>query len=91
MKSILIQQRCVQASEDKVWMSASLTQAEKTTMVDKARSVIILCIGGKVLREVVMVKIVVETWVKLESLYMTKSLDYVFFLKQVYSFLYGGE
>jgi len=43
-------------------------------MVDKARSVIVLCLGNKVLREVVNEPTATSMWSKLESLYMAKSL-----------------
>ena len=56
-------------------------------MVDKARSVIILCLRDKVLREVSREQTVVAMWEKLESLYMTKSLAHRLCLKQqLYSF-----
>nr|KYP35365.1 Retrovirus-related Pol polyprotein from transposon TNT 1-94 [Cajanus cajan] len=68
-------------------MSGSLTQKNKNKMIDKARNVIILCLGDKSLREVAREKTIVAIWVKLESLYMTKSLESRLCLKQqIYSF-----
>jgi len=56
-------------------------------MVDKARSVIVLCLGDKVLRDVAKEPLAASMWSKLESLYMTKSLAHMQFLKQqLYSF-----
>ncbi|MCI67221.1 ubiquitin-protein ligase, partial [Trifolium medium] len=55
-------------------MPVHLTPEEKTEMDDKAVSVIILCLGDKVLREAARETTDVSMWTKLESLYMTKSL-----------------
>jgi len=56
-------------------------------MVDKARSAIVLCLGDKVLRDVTKEPLAASMWSKLESLYMTKSLAHMKFLKQqLYSF-----
>jgi hypothetical protein len=51
-------------------------------MVDKARSVIVLCLGDKVLRGVAKEPTVASMWSKFEYLYMTKSLAHRQFLKQ---------
>jgi hypothetical protein len=68
-------------------LPVTMTQAEKTEMVDKARSVIVLCRGDKVLRDVAKEPTAASMWSKLESLYMTKSLAHRQFLKQqLYSF-----
>jgi len=64
-----------------------MSRAEKTEMVDKARSVIVLCLGNKVLREVAKEPTAASMWSKFEYLYMTKSLAHRQFLKQqLYSF-----
>ncbi|MCI78573.1 cytochrome P450, partial [Trifolium medium] len=55
-------------------MPAHLSAAEKAEMNDKAVSVIISCLGDKVLREVARETSAVRIWTKLDSLYMTKSL-----------------
>nr|KYP36396.1 Retrovirus-related Pol polyprotein from transposon TNT 1-94 [Cajanus cajan] len=56
-------------------------------MIEKARSAIILCLGDKALREVAREKTAAAMWLKLESLYMTKSLAHRLCLKQrLYSF-----
>ena len=52
MQALFIQEKCIDALKSEVLMNVSLTQVQKTEMVDKARSVIILCLGDKVLREV---------------------------------------
>ena len=64
-----------------------MSRVEKTEMVDKTRSAIVLCLRDKVLREVEKEPIVTSIWSKLESLYMTKYLAHRQFLKQqLYSF-----
>jgi hypothetical protein len=56
-------------------------------MIEKAASAIILCPGDKVLREVAKEKTGAEMWLRLEALYMTKSLVRKLFLKkQLYAF-----
>jgi len=56
-------------------------------MVDKARSVIVLCLGDKVLRDVAKEPTAASMWSKLKYLYMTQSLAHRQFLKQqLYSF-----
>jgi len=64
-----------------------MSRAEKTEMVDKARSVIVLCLRDNVLREAAKEPTATSMWSKLESLYMTKSLTHRQFIKQqLYSF-----
>ena len=66
---------------------ATMSQAKKTEMVEKARSAIILCLAEKVLSDVEKEPIAASMWSKLESLYMTKYLAHRKFLKQkLYSF-----
>ena len=56
-------------------------------MLDKAHSAIILCLGDRVLREISKEKSALAVWLKLESLYMTKSLANRLHLKQkLYTF-----
>lgn len=74
MEAILIQQGCDEALKGESNMPSTLTQAKKKSMIDKARSAIILCLGDKAPREVAKEKTAVGIWAKLESLYMTKSL-----------------
>jgi len=68
-------------------MSMSMSQKEKSDIINKVWSGIILCLGDKTLRVVTKEKIIVLMWVKLESLYMIKSLAHILCLKeQFYSF-----
>jgi len=86
MEAILIQQKCEKALKGEAALPVTLSRVEKTEMVDKARSAIVLCLGvclgDKVLREVAKEPTAVSMWSKLESLYMTKSLAHQQFLKQ---------
>ncbi|GKA83197.1 retrovirus-related pol polyprotein from transposon TNT 1-94 [Tanacetum coccineum] len=47
---------------------------EKTALMKKAYSTLILCLGDRVLREVTKETTIAGIWTKLTSLYMTKSL-----------------
>lgn len=51
MQAILSQKKCIEALKGEASIAAHLTKIEKTEIVDKARGVIILCLGDKVLRE----------------------------------------
>jgi len=87
MQAVLIQQKCEKSLKDEGALPVTMSQAEKTEMVDKARSAIVLCLGDKVLRDVAKEPTAASMWSKLESLYMTKSLAHRQFLKQqLYSF-----
>jgi len=52
MEVVLIQQKCEKTLKGEGTLSITMSRAEKTEMVDKARSAIVLCLGDKVLREV---------------------------------------
>ena len=82
MQAVLIQQKCEKALKGEGVLAVIMSQAEKTEMVDKARSAIVLCHGDKVLRDVAKEPTATSMWSKLESLYMTKSLAHRQFLKQ---------
>nr|GEY15600.1 retrotransposon protein, putative, Ty1-copia subclass [Tanacetum cinerariifolium] len=64
-----------------------MTNADKTTALKrdvykKAHSVLLLCLDNKMLREVNKEYYAVGVWLKLETLYMTKSLANKFYLKK---------
>ena len=87
MEAILIQQGCDEALEGESNMPPTLTHAEKKSMIKRAKSAIMLCLGDKSLKEVAKEKTVAGIWEKLESLYMTRSLAHRLCLKQqLYSF-----
>jgi len=68
-------------------LPATMSEKEKNDLIEKAKSTIILCLGDKALREVVREPTTATIWLKLESLYMTKSTVNRLFLKnQLYSF-----
>ena len=50
MKALLVQQGCLEALKGDAAMDAALTKKEKTTMIEKAHSAILLSLGDKVLR-----------------------------------------
>jgi len=82
MEAVLIQQKCAQELKGEGALPVTMLQAEKTEMVDQARSVIVLCLRDKVLGDVAKEPTAASVWSKLESLYMTKSLAHMQFLKQ---------
>ena len=82
MEAILVQQGCAEALKGIERMSSTLTLKEKEEMVEKARSAIILCLGDKALREVARENTATALWLKLETLYMTKSVSNRLLLKQ---------
>jgi len=87
MEAVLIQHKCEKALKGEGALPVTMSRAEKTEMVDKARSAIVLCLGEKILREVAKESTAASMWSKLESLYMTKTLTHRQFLKQpLYSF-----
>ncbi|GJX13164.1 zinc finger, CCHC-type containing protein [Tanacetum coccineum] len=61
---------------------AEKTTALKTNVYKKAHSALLLCLDNKVLREVNKEDSATEVWLKLETLYMTKSLANKFYLKK---------
>ncbi|GJS53995.1 retrovirus-related pol polyprotein from transposon TNT 1-94 [Tanacetum coccineum] len=61
---------------------AEKTAALKTNVYKKAHSTLLLCLDNKVLREVNKEDSVVGVWLKLETLYMTKSLANKLYLKK---------
>jgi hypothetical protein len=74
MEAVLIQQKCEKALKGEGVLPVTMSRAEKTEMVDKARCAIVLCLRNKVSREVVKDTIAALMWSKFEYLYMTKSL-----------------
>ena len=82
MHAVLVQQGLSHALKGEASLPATLTDAEKKELIEKAKSTIILCLGDKALREVAREPTAVALWLKLESLYMTKSVTNRLFLKQ---------
>jgi len=80
MEAVLIQQKCAKALKGEDVLLVTMSQAEETEMVDMAKSVIVLCLGDKVLRDVAKELTATSIWSKLESLYMITSLAHQQFL-----------
>ena len=65
---------------------------KKQEMLEKAHSVLILCLADNVLREVSRETTAAGIWSRLASLYMTKSLANRLYMKQkLYSFKFVEE
>ena len=87
MEAVLIQQRCEKALKGGGTLPVTMSRVEKTGMVDKATSAIVLCLGDKIWREVAKEPTAASMWSKFEYLYMTKSLAHRQVRKQqLYSF-----
>ncbi|GKC36843.1 zinc finger, CCHC-type containing protein [Tanacetum coccineum] len=69
MRALMVQQGCDAALET---LPADIGTGEKATLMKKAYNTLILCVGDRVLRDVT----------KLTSLYMTKSLENILYLKK---------
>nr|GEV15645.1 RNA-directed DNA polymerase, eukaryota [Tanacetum cinerariifolium] len=63
-------------------LPANMEVGEKTALMKKAYSTLILCLGDRVLREVTKETTAAGIWTKLTSLYMTKSLANRLYLKK---------
>nr|GEU98295.1 retrovirus-related Pol polyprotein from transposon TNT 1-94 [Tanacetum cinerariifolium] len=84
MRTLLIQHGCEAALEV---LPTDMEAQTKADLNKKAHSVVILCLGNKVLREVTGETTAVGVWSKLETLYMTKSLANKLYLKKkLYTF-----
>lgn len=87
MQAVLIQQKYAKALRDEYALPATMSQANNTEMVDRAKNVIVLYLVDIFFREFAKETTTVMTWSKLESLYITKLLAHKQFLKQqLYSF-----
>ena len=74
MKAVLTQNRLKKALDGKSKKPATMTDEQWDELDEKALSVIQLCLSKEVLREVANEVTAAALWLKLESLYMTKSL-----------------
>ena len=80
MRALLVHQGLDVALDGKN-LPMHLWKSNKKDLLDKAHNALILSLGDKVLREISKEKSVAVVWLKLESLYMTKSLANKLFLK----------
>ncbi|KAK9053984.1 hypothetical protein SSX86_025059 [Deinandra increscens subsp. villosa] len=87
MKALLVHQELADALSGEANKPEGIEDKAWKTTLEKAHSAIILCLGDRVLREVSKEKTTASVWLKLESLYMTKSLaNRLYLKKKVYSF-----
>ena len=87
MQAVLIHQGLGDALKGESSLLATMSEKENKDLIEKAKSTIILCLGDKALREVAREPAAATIWLKLESLYITKSVANRLFLKQqLYSF-----
>ena len=79
MRALLVQQGLQDVLLGEKNLPSTMQEKHKIELLEKAHSVIILSLGDTMLREVAKAKSTAELWLKLESLYMTKSLanDYI--------------
>ncbi|GJV36050.1 hypothetical protein Tco_1408527 [Tanacetum coccineum] len=83
MRYLLIQNGCEATMEV---LPADMEAEAKAKLNKKAHSVVILCLGNKVSREVTAKTTAVRVWSKLEALYMTKSLANKLYIKEKVKF-----
>ncbi|KAF7811757.1 Retrovirus-related Pol polyprotein from transposon TNT 1-94 [Senna tora] len=82
MRALLVQQGLLKALEGKEALSTELSNQEKDDLLERALSTILLSLADDVLREVADEKSAAGLWLKLGTLYMTKSLTNQLYLKQ---------
>ncbi|GJW09834.1 hypothetical protein Tco_1575661 [Tanacetum coccineum] len=89
MCALMVKQGCDAALET---LPANMEAGEKAALMKKAYNTLILCLGDRVLREVTKETTVVGIWMKLTSLYMTKSLtNRVYLKKKLYTYYMSLE
>ncbi|KAL5559095.1 hypothetical protein UlMin_035306 [Ulmus minor] len=87
MRAILVQHKCTRALGGEKDLPEKLSQEEKEDMMELTYSTIILNLADNVLRKVDKEDTAAKVWLKLESLYMTKSVLGIAFIKeQLFSF-----
>ncbi|KAF7834702.1 Retrovirus-related Pol polyprotein from transposon TNT 1-94 [Senna tora] len=82
MRALLVQQGLLKALEGKEALPTELSNQEKDDLLERALSTILLSLADDVLREVADEKSAAGLWLKLETLYMTKSFTNRLYLKQ---------
>jgi len=82
MRALLVQQGLLKVLSGKGKLPESMSEDEKEELEMKAHSAIQLYLADEVLRKVADEDTVAGLWLKLESLYMTKSLTNKLYLKQ---------
>ncbi|GJX30083.1 hypothetical protein Tco_0238162 [Tanacetum coccineum] len=79
IRALMVQQRCDDALET---LPADMEAGENAALMKKAYSTLIIFLGDRVLREVTKETTAAGIWMKLTSLYMTKSLANRLYLKK---------
>ncbi|KAK3010279.1 hypothetical protein RJ639_011887 [Escallonia herrerae] len=82
MHAVLIQQGLLKALKGKQGLPDTMYSDVKEDMLERAHSVLLLCLANNVLRKVSQKTTAAGLWLKLESLYMMKSLTNCMYLKQ---------
>lgn len=82
MHALLIQQGLLKALKGKEGLPQTMTDDEKEEILAKAHSATQLSLSDEVLREVAYKTSPASLWLKLESLYMTKSLTNRLYMKE---------
>ncbi|GJY39947.1 hypothetical protein Tco_0426311 [Tanacetum coccineum] len=89
MPVLMVQHGCDAAIET---LPADIEAREKSALMKKAYSTLILCLGDRVLLEVTKETTAAGIWTKLTSLYMTKSLSNRLYLKKkLYTYYMSPE
>ncbi|KAL8477708.1 hypothetical protein ACS0TY_029850 [Phlomoides rotata] len=82
MKALVVHHGLAGALKPNEDEESSITRERKIEIMEKAHSVIILCLGDKPLGEVSKEKTTIDVWNKFESLYQTKSVSNKLYVKQ---------
>ena len=78
MHALLVQQGFQKALKGRETLPKMMTKQEKYDLLERTHSTILLSLSDEVLQEVAEEKSATALWLKLESLYMTKSLTIEF-------------
>ena len=79
MRALLVQQGLSKALKGGEDLPTTMSDEENDELMEKAHSAILLCLSNKVLCKVAEEDTAVKLWLRLESLYMTKSLFFLTF------------
>ena len=82
MRAVLVQQGLLKALQGVEALPQDWSAEEKEDTLNRAHSAIMLSLSDEVLREMENETIAAGLWLKLESIYMTKSLTNRLYLKQ---------
>ena len=86
MKAILVQQKCAKVLNGDKDLSLTMSTTNKQDLMECAYSLLIRNLADNVLRQVDEEDTATKVWLKLESLYMTKTLSNKIYLEQLFGF-----